>query len=68
MKTTFSILVFFLLTITSWSQQQITLETCYQLVSENYPLVKQKALLESKNELELNAIDAGKLPQFDFDA
>ncbi|HLV14195.1 MAG TPA: TolC family protein [Xanthomarina sp.] len=68
MKTSISILVFFLLPIASWSQQQITLETCYQLVSENYPLVKQKALLESKNELELKAIDAGKLPQFDFDA
>lgn len=68
MKTTFSILVFFLLTIQSWSQQIITLETCYQLVSENYPLVKQRALLESKNELELDAIDTAKLPQLGFDA
>lgn len=67
MKTTYYILVFFLWTTHSWSQQQITLEKCYQLVSENYPLVKQKALLENKNELELDAIDTGKLPQFDFD-
>ncbi|MFL0352581.1 TolC family protein [Xanthomarina sp. GH4-25] len=68
MKTTFSILVFFLWTIVSWSQQQITLETCYQLVSKNYPLVKQKKLLESKNALELETIDTAKLPQMDFDA
>jgi outer membrane protein TolC len=61
-------LVFLLLTTQSWSQQQITLETCYGLVAENYPLVKQKALLESKNELELDAIDTGKLPQFDLGA
>ncbi len=68
MKTTYIILVFFLLTIQTWSQQQITLETCYQLVSENYPLVKQRALLESKNELELDALDTAKLPQLGFNA
>lgn len=68
MKTAFNILVFFLLTIQGWSQQQITLETCYQLVSKNYPLVKQSALLESKTQLELDAIDTAKLPQLGFDA
>ncbi|MCX7549572.1 TolC family protein [Xanthomarina sp. F2636L] len=68
MKTTFSILVFFLFVTLSWAQQQITLETCYQLVSENYPLVKQSTLLESKTQLELDAIDTAKLPQLGFDA
>src|SRR5690554_7589459 len=67
MKTIISILVFFLITITSWSQQQISLETCYQLVSENYPLVKQRALFENKTQLELDAIDTAKLPQLGFD-
>ncbi|MCX7549105.1 TolC family protein [Xanthomarina sp. F1114] len=68
MKTIISIWVFILFTAFSWSQQQITLETCYQLVSENYPLAKQKALLESKTQLELDAIDTAKLPQLGFDA
>jgi len=68
MKTTFSILVFFLLTLQGQAQQQITLETCYQLVSENYPLVKQRALLENKNVLELDALETAKLPQLNFDA
>jgi outer membrane protein TolC len=68
MKTIFSILVFLLLTTQSWSQQQITLETCHQMVSENYPLVKQRALLESKNALETDALDTAKLPQLGFDA
>lgn len=68
MKTTFSILVFFLLILQSNAQQQITLEACYQLVSENYPLVKQRALLDNKNALELDALDTAKLPQLNFDA
>lgn len=68
MKTSFNTLIFFLISIQSWSQQQITLETCYQLVSENYPLVKQKVLLESKNKLEIGALNTGKLPQLNFDA
>ena len=68
MKTTFSILVFFLLILQSNAQQQITLEACYQLVSENYPLVKQRALLDNKNALELDALDTAKLPQLNFNA
>tara|TARA_R110002012_G_scaffold81945_4_gene207474 strand:+ start:6181 stop:7344 length:1164 start_codon:yes stop_codon:yes gene_type:complete len=38
------------------------------LVKENYPLAKQKALLNNQNTLELDAIDTKKLPQLDFDA
>lgn len=68
MKTGFNILVFFLISLFSWSQQQINLETCYHLVTENYPLVKQKALLENKNNLELDAIDTAKLPLLGFNA
>ncbi|MFV0570802.1 MAG: TolC family protein [Xanthomarina gelatinilytica] len=68
MKTTCSILVFFLISTIGWSQQQITLERCYDLVTENYPLVKQKALLENKNDLEIDAIETAKLPQLHLDA
>ncbi|PHS67948.1 MAG: transporter [Flavobacterium sp.] len=51
-----------------WSQQQISLEDCYNLVDLNYPLAKQTALLEEKNILELEVIDKDKLPQLDFNA
>ncbi len=51
-----------------WSQQQISLEDCYNLVDINYPLAKQNALLEEKNILELEVIDKDKLPQLDFNA
>ena len=68
MKTTCSILIFFLISTMGWSQQQITLERCYDLVTENYPLAKQKALLENKNDLEIDAIETAKLPQLHLDA
>ena len=51
-----------------WSQQQISLDECYNLVTTNYPLAKQTALLEDKNNLELELIDKEKLPQLDFNA
>src|SRR5690606_25330550 len=68
MKTTCSILILFLISTMGWSQQQITLERCYDLVTENYPLAKQKALLENKNDLEIDAIETTKLPQLHLDA
>ncbi|MFK5983089.1 MAG: TolC family protein [Flavobacteriaceae bacterium] len=51
-----------------WSQQQISLDDCYNLVDINYPLAKQASLLEEKNTLELEVIDKEKLPQLDFNA
>ncbi len=68
MKTTISILFVLFISMPSWSQERLTLENCYQLVSENYPLVKKHALLVSQNALELDLIDSQKLPQLDFDA
>jgi len=46
-----------------WSQQQITLDGCYNLLANNYPLVKQSELFEQQNELEVDAIATEKLPQ-----
>jgi len=51
-----------------YAQQQISLEECYDLVSINYPLAKQTALLDEKNTLDIEAIDTEKLPQMDFSA
>jgi outer membrane protein TolC len=46
-----------------WSQQHISLQECYDLVTKNYPLAKQTDLLEQQNTLELEAISTEKLPQ-----
>ncbi|EGV44994.1 TolC family protein [Bizionia argentinensis JUB59] len=68
MKKMFSIVFLLFIGVQSWSQELVTLESCYQSLSENYPLVKQYALLESQNTLDIDAVDTGKLPQISFDA
>ncbi len=60
--------IFLLLTIGVFSQEQITLEDCYQLVNKNYPLVKQNDLLQNQNDLDLEVIKTEKLPKIDFSA
>ncbi|AUC76899.1 TolC family protein [Olleya sp. Bg11-27] len=67
MKQLFIILLL-LIGLPSVAQQSITLEECYQLVTENYPLAKQSKLLEAQNKLEAEVIATSKLPQLSLDA
>lgn len=64
------IIIFFALIIgvQMSSQEQISLDNCYELVAINYPLAKQAAILAEKNELELAIIETEKLPQLDLTA
>ena len=55
-------------TALSWSQQPISLDECYNLVTLNYPLAKQASLLEDRNALDLEVIGSEKLPQVDITA
>ncbi|WP_339611637.1 TolC family protein [uncultured Planktosalinus sp.] len=52
----------------AWSQTTITLEECYALAEEYYPLQKQTALLNTKTSLEREALHAKRLPQMELDA
>lgn len=62
-------LILFLLTTTiGWSQQTMTLDACYNLVNENYPLAKQTGMLSAQQESEMAAINTEKLPQFNLSA
>ena len=67
MKQLFIILLF-LIGLPSVAQQSITLEECYLLVTENYPLAKQSKLLEAQNKLDAEVIATSKLPQLSLDA
>jgi len=67
MKQLFIILLL-LISLPSVAQQGITLEECYQLVTENYPLAKQSKLLEAQNKLDAEVIATSKLPQLSLDA
>ncbi len=50
------------------AQQTITLDECFDLVTENYPLAKQSVLLNEQNRLDIEAINKGKLPKLDINA
>lgn len=67
MKNLLYILIF-IISITAYSQQVLTLETCYVLAEENYPLVRQSGLLEEKYKNEIGIIKKGRLPKLDLNA
>ena len=63
------ILIFIsIVTFTGYAQKSITLEECYSLVTQNYPLAKQSQLLEMQYQLDAEAISTAKLPQLNLDA
>jgi len=68
MKRLTVLLIIALTTFPSIAQQHITLEECYNLVAQNYPLAKQSQLFEAQNQLDADAISSAKLPQFNLDA
>ncbi|AWG22171.1 transporter [Flavobacterium faecale] len=51
-----------------FSQQKITLTSCYELAAKNYPLAKQTALLQQKSTFEIDAMNKAKLPKIDLNA
>jgi len=56
-----------LITLQSVAQQNISLEECYQSVTENYPLAKQFRLLDAQNKLDKEVVSTSKLPQLSLD-
>ncbi len=60
--------VLVLTTYISYSQNTINLETCYEGLNANYPLVKQHIILNHQNETELLAIKTQALPQLKLNA
>ena len=68
MKTTFLFGFFFLITVFGYSQNTLDLKNCYDYLKVNYPLIKQQAIFEQQNEMELSVIKAKTLPQFYLNA
>ena len=62
------IYIILLMSLGVFSQQQITLNECYLLVNQNYPLAQQRDLLEKQSTINLDVINTEKLPQFDLSA
>ncbi|WP_426431119.1 TolC family protein [Winogradskyella sp. HB-48] len=68
MKAIYLFGLFFLTTIFGYTQNTISLNECYEGLKTNYPLVKQRAILEQQKEVELSAIRAKTLPQLNLNA
>ena len=68
MKNKFILLALFLLPLLSNAQQDLTLNDCYILVTKNYPVAKQTALLQQKSTYEIESLNKGKLPKIDLNA
>lgn len=51
-----------------WSQNHLSLQTCYEELEAQYPLAKQSSIFETQNDLELEAITAKTLPQLALNA
>jgi len=61
-------LLFLFLSTTLFSQEKLSLETCYSLLNKNYPLANNTTLLAKQNELDLASIATKKLPKIEFGA
>lgn len=61
MKT--KLLLLLLIATGALQAQSLTIETCYTLAAENYPLVKQRELLTKSNEYTLQNLSKGYMPQ-----
>jgi len=61
-------LLFLVLPLTIVAQQTLTLDQCFDMVTKNYPLAKQSTLLNDKANLDIEAINKGKLPKLDINA
>ena len=57
-----------IISIPALGQQSITLDECYSLLETNYPLINQRQLLAKQNQLDTEAINNSKLPQFNLEA
>src|ERR1041384_2515533 len=57
------ILLLLLISITC-SAQVLTIEQCYELAKQNYPLTRQRELLTQSNEYTVSNIAKGNWPQF----
>ncbi|CAM4401988.1 TolC family protein [Zobellia nedashkovskayae] len=62
------LILILLISLSAIAQQSITLEECYNSVTQNYPLAKRTSLIEAQNTLETDVISTAKLPQLSLDA
>ncbi len=59
-------IIFILFGYIATAQQSITLNECYDLLTENYPLLKQGEFIEQQNQLDLEILDNKRKPTIEL--
>lgn len=64
------LLIFIIISLPNFghSQNQLSIEQCYQWARENYPLIKQKELIDQSKEFTIANVRTGYLPQISVNA
>lgn len=62
------ILLLFFIPLSSFAQENLSLEKCYALAKVNYPKSKQSDLVKEQSDLNTEIIKTKKYPKIDFDA
>ena len=62
------IFLIILLPVIVQAQNQLSIEQCYELARNNYPLIKQKELIEQSKEFSVANVSSGYLPQISINA
>lgn len=68
MKKTVGIFIFFFFCQVAGVSGQLTVEDCYRMAKENYPLIKRYGLIEQAKAYDLANANKGYLPQFSLSA
>jgi outer membrane protein TolC len=62
-------IVFFLfLAHESFAQTKLTLEECYQLAQQNFPMIRQRELVKASSMANINTLEKNFLPQVELNA
>ena len=64
----FSLLTLLFAILNAEAQTSLRLEQCYDLARQNFPLIKQKELIEHSKEYTIANVHAGNLPQISLNA
>jgi len=67
MKNLFYVIVL-MISITAFSQDELSLTDCYSLAEINHPIAKQNELIPEQNELNTDIINSNKYPKIDLSA
>jgi outer membrane protein TolC len=58
----------FLITLSGFAQQELSLQECYNLVASNYPMAQQSSLLAKQNAIDIDVIETERLPKIELSA